>query len=181
MIELLAGKLFSWRVVGAGLCIVGLYAWGSTEHHRANAIAATYAAARADWGEERSRAASAAAAQAEDNRAETARRVVAQERIADEFNARAQALARDAAAARTAADGLRSQLATTVAAARRAATANPPAAAGSAPAVDHIGLLADVLIRVDDRAGELARVADERGASGAACERAYDALTPTAR
>lgn len=59
----------------------------------------------------------------------------------------------------------------------RAACPNPAAASSGPPAGDPIGVLADVLSRADERAGELARIADERGTAGAACERAYDALT----
>lgn len=66
---------------------------------------------------------------------------------------------------------------------RRAATAaagractNTRPAAPSAPAGDPIGVLADVLGRADARAGRLAEIAGERGAAGALCEAAYDAM-----
>jgi hypothetical protein len=88
------------------------------------------------------------------------------------------AVARDAAA--TAAAGqrrLRDQLAA-YRAAVRAATAVPAAAAGGAPAADPLDLLADLFGRADARAGELARIADERGAAGATCERWAGATEP---
>jgi hypothetical protein len=42
-------------------------------------------------------------------------------------------------------------------------------------------LLADLFGRADERAGELAKIADERGIAGQQCERDYDALTAAAR
>ncbi len=53
--------------------------------------------------------------------------------------------------------------------------------AGRSPEVspaadDAIDLLADVFGRADESAGELARIADERGIAGQQCERSYDAL-----
>jgi len=80
----------------------------------------------------------------------------------------------DAAAARAAADSLR----TTADRYRAAATAaanSCPAASGPA-AHDAIHLYADLFAEADERAGELARAADLAHAAGLTCERAYDAL-----
>jgi hypothetical protein len=63
-------------------------------------------------------------------------------------------------------------------AANLAATRAATAARGEA-ANQSARMLADVLSWADDRAGALAQIADARGAAGAACERAYDALTST--
>jgi len=71
---------------------------------------------------------------------------------------------------------LRKQVAALVADARRAA-----ASAGSPATGDALDLLADVLGRTDDAAGELAKIADERGIAGQQCERSYDALTGNAQ
>jgi hypothetical protein len=76
----------------------------------------------------------------------------------------------DRAAADAAGRDLRVRLGAAVAAARAAA------AAGSAPAGDPIGVLADVLVRADDRAAVLADFADRSRAAGLACERSFDAL-----
>ncbi|WP_339091854.1 DUF2514 family protein [Variovorax paradoxus] len=62
-------------------------------------------------------------------------------------------------------------------AAVRAASAAPAAAAGGPPAADPLDLLADLFGRADARAGEMARIADERGAAGTICERHADAVT----
>ena len=56
-----------------------------------------------------------------------------------------------------------------------AAGADSPAAGQQPPAGDAIGVLADVLGRADQRAGELADFADRAHAAGLACERDYDA------
>ncbi|WP_175689713.1 DUF2514 family protein [Burkholderia anthina] len=82
----------------------------------------------------------------------------------------------DAAAADAAADGLRKQVAELVERARHStATAGGPATG------DALDLLADVLGRTDEAAGEFARVADKRGIAGKQCERDYDALTAPTR
>ena len=83
----------------------------------------------------------------------------------------------DAANAVAAARELHSQLAA-YRAAIRAATAAPAAAAGGPPASDPLDLLADLFGRADARAGELASIADERGAAGTICERYADATAP---
>ncbi|KWA11577.1 DUF2514 family protein [Burkholderia territorii] len=104
-------------------------------------------------------------------RDEFRRRLVAQQEIAtDAANERDQARA-DAAVADGVADRLRKQVATLVADARRAG----PAAGGEATG-DALDLLADLFGRADERAGELAKIADERGIAGQQCERSYDAL-----
>lgn len=70
---------------------------------------------------------------------------------------------------------MRKQLADYRDAVRRATEAAGPAA-GGAPAGDALDLLADLFGRADARAGELARIADERGAAGTICERYADAV-----
>ncbi|OXI26851.1 DUF2514 family protein [Burkholderia sp. AU16482] len=104
-------------------------------------------------------------------RDEYSRRLVAQEEIAtDAAKERDQARA-DAAVADDVADGLRKQVVALIADARRAG-----AAAGSSATGDGLDLLADLFGRADERAGELAKIADERGIAGQQCERSYDAL-----
>ncbi|MBR8312373.1 DUF2514 family protein [Burkholderia dolosa] len=104
-------------------------------------------------------------------RAEEQRRTAAQQENANHA-AKERDLARaDAAAAASAADGLRKQVAVLVERAR-----HPAAAVGSAPAGDALDLLADLFGRADERAGELAKIADERGIAGKQCEADYDSL-----
>jgi len=80
------------------------------------------------------------------------------------------AAARDAAGRAGAAERrLRDEVAAYRAAIR--AGQAPSAAQGGPAAADPLDLLADLFGRADARAGELARIADERGAAGAICER----------
>ncbi|RQZ27300.1 DUF2514 family protein [Burkholderia sp. Bp9017] len=88
----------------------------------------------------------------------------------DASKKRDQAVA-DAAAAASAADGLRKQVAELVERARGSA-----AQAGSEATGDALDLLADVLGRTDEAAGEFAQIADQRGIAGGQCERDYDSL-----
>ena len=71
---------------------------------------------------------------------------------------------------RSAADGLASRIAASQ------AGGNSCTAAASAAATRAVMVLADVLKRADQRAGDLATVADQARARGLTCEQAYDAL-----
>ncbi|WP_410199008.1 DUF2514 family protein [Burkholderia cenocepacia] len=104
-------------------------------------------------------------------RNEFRRRLAAQQEIATNAAKERDRAAADAAVAGAAADGLRKQVAALVSDARRAG-----AETGSPATGDALDLLADVFGRADERAGELAKIADERGIAGQQCERSYDAL-----
>ncbi|KVE31069.1 DUF2514 family protein [Burkholderia sp. TSV86] len=105
-------------------------------------------------------------------RAEEQRRTAAQQEIAEDAAKQRDRARADAARAADAADGLRKQVAVLVERARHSAVA-----AGSAPTGDPIGVLADVLGSIDDRASELAEYADRARIAGQQCERDYGALT----
>ncbi|WP_175783927.1 DUF2514 family protein [Burkholderia ambifaria] len=109
-------------------------------------------------------------------RRENRRQLAAQQENADHAAKERDQARTDAAAAATAADGLRKQVAGLVERARHTA-----ASAGSTATGDALDLLADLFGRADERAGELAKIADERGIAGQQCERDYDALTAAAR
>ena len=96
------------------------------------------------------------------------------ERIEGEAKAAIAAVAADADRARTAGQQLRRELADYLTAHRARALA--AAAAGQCPpdAGAAIDLLADLQRRADDRAGELAAIADTARARGLACERTHD-------
>ena len=117
-------------------------------------------------------AASAQAKAVEAARAEEKRRTAAQQEIAEDAAKNRDQARADAAAAGSAADSLRKQVAALV-----AGTRHPAVAAGSPAAGDALDLLADVLGRADQRAGELAEYADRARIAGQQCERDYDALT----
>lgn len=83
----------------------------------------------------------------------------------------------DAVAARASADGLRGaadNLAARLTASE--ASGNSCTSAASKAAARAAMVLADVLKRADQRAGELAEVADQARARGMTCEQAYDGL-----
>ncbi|KVP77549.1 hypothetical protein WJ92_02925 [Burkholderia ubonensis] len=105
-------------------------------------------------------------------RAEEQRRIAAQQEVAKNAAQQRDQARADAAAAASAADGLRKQVAVLVAGARHPATTSGSQATG-----DALDLLADVLGRADQRAGELAEYADRVRIAGQQCERDYDALT----
>ncbi|WP_175712574.1 DUF2514 family protein [Burkholderia ambifaria] len=100
-------------------------------------------------------------------RAEEQRRTAAQQEIAKDANQQRTAALADAFAARAAAGSLQQRV---------AAARHPAASAGSPAAGDALDLLAELFGRADERAGELAKIADERGIAGQQCERSYDAL-----
>ncbi|MDW9227089.1 hypothetical protein C7S15_1656 [Burkholderia cepacia] len=108
-------------------------------------------------------------------RAEEQRRTAAQSEIANDANQQRTAALADAFAARAAAGSLQQRVDQLVASAR-----HPASAAGSPTAGDALDLLANVLSRADQRAGELAEYADQARIAGQQCERDYDALTTAA-
>ena len=105
-------------------------------------------------------------------RDEYQRRTAAQQENANHAAKERDQARADAAAAASAADGLRKQVAVLIERAR-----HPAATTGSPAAGDALDLLADVLGRADEAAGELAKIADESGIAGKQCEADYDALT----
>lgn len=105
-------------------------------------------------------------------REEEQRRINTLEVIADDTRNKLDAAQADAVASRTAAAGLRQQLADY----RQRARCNTTAAGGSTPTEDPLFLLSDLLSRVDERAGYLAEFADRAHIAGRACETAYDSV-----
>lgn len=154
------------KAIGIGLAVLALLAGFAWFVHSEREIGAQKV---------RDEVAAATAAQKASDDAETQRRVTEQQGIA--HDAKLQASAADAAAARAASerDAFRVRLGAFVAANGRPASA--PVAGGGAPAADPLGVLADVLGRADDRAQSLAAYADQARIAGLACERSYDALT----
>lgn len=174
-----SGNVLLWFVGGA---LAGSLVFGSAQTLRLARARVDLAAEKRnlateqrDRAEDLARAAQAAREQTERFRAkeaewgESQRRAIDAEKLKTE-RARADLVLADAARGR-----VQQRVAFLVTAARRAA-ADPAAASASAPADDSAGMLAELQRRADERAGVLARVADERGAAGELCERAYDAL-----
>jgi pyridoxal/pyridoxine/pyridoxamine kinase len=91
-------------------------------------------------------------------------------RIIDQATADATAARASADSLRGAADALAAQLTASE------ASGNSCTAAASKAAARATVVLADVLKRVDQRAGDLAAIADQARARGLTCEQAYDGL-----
>jgi chromosome segregation ATPase len=85
-----------------------------------------------------------------------------------------KAAADDAAVAASAADSLQQQVDELLAG---RSACNTRVTQGSATIRDLTTVLADLRRRADERAGELARIADAGRIAGQACERAYDSLS----
>ena len=165
---------YLWPIVGAAF--VSSLLWGSVEHWRANRNADQVIEVKNACTVERANATAAALRQSETNAAITQARVNEQKRIADEAAQQLAQARADAAIADAAAGRLSRRVATLVSAAREAAS-HPPAVGSGPPAEDPGNLLAELFSRIDARAGELARIADERGAAGSLCASEYDSLT----
>lgn len=108
-------------------------------------------------------------------RLEEQRRTAAQTEIANAAIQQADQARADARAADTARRELLARATALANASRR--PGDPEIVGGGTSAQDPVVLLANVLGRVDERAGILAEYADATLIAGQACERAYDALT----
>ncbi|MBL0561427.1 DUF2514 domain-containing protein [Aeromonas hydrophila] len=167
MLPFLAGSLVIAALAGGG---VALYWYGQADGKEGERK--TW---QAKWDEETTRLATVRAKAEQEARKEEKRRQAVIDEVRDhaqEEIAQAQA---DAAAAVIESERLREQ-------ARRLATRASQCSgdSGSAQGGTTTGqpamVLADLLSRVDERAGQLAEAYDRSRAAGLACERAYDAL-----
>nr|WP_252980305.1 DUF2514 family protein [Delftia acidovorans] len=162
-------KAYAWQLLA--LLLAALLLWQSVGHLLALRAADK---ARADLATERAAAAAAAAETSERYRKLEGTYRENLVTIASESGQAQARAAADTDAARAAAGRLRSDLADYITAHR--AAANARAAAGQcAPDAAALDLLAELQRRADERAGELARIADVARTRGGACERAYDA------
>ena len=157
-----------------GLAVLIAIAGALFVHHERELGAAR---AEAQLQHERAAVAQAGAKQETDSLDETKRRIENLVEIAHDAQESAHRAADSAAADHADRRSFGVQLDAYVR--RGAVPGNPPAAAGSSPASDAALVLARLLERADERAAELARLADQRGNAGVTCERAYDALTPS--
>jgi hypothetical protein len=108
-------------------------------------------------------------------REEEQRRQASIDKVRDDAEKQIALAESDALSARDAADGVLEQ-AKRLAARAGKCPSNPSATQSGAPTTEPGVVLADVLVRADARAGELAAAYDRSRAAGLACERAYDAL-----
>jgi hypothetical protein len=134
---------------------------------------------RAAWATERQRLTEAALTELERARQVEAQWREKQREVTSNAQEQVRAAAADAARARSAADVLRKRaeaLASQCTPYRDEASRDPAAALGGATAESPGAVLAELLGRLASTAGELAAIADARGAAGAACEKAYGVL-----
>lgn len=139
---------------------------------------AKLARAEAGWAQERSQAAQAAASASEAYRTQEQAWAASAAKIQSEGEARREQIAADAASARKSADSLRGALAIATRALRSTAAASAPTATECKTTAETGDMLAQLLGRAADRAGELASYADTASAAGDACERAYSVVVP---
>lgn len=160
-------KSRAWQLLA--LVLGALLLWQGLAHQVALRAADR---ARADLAIERAAAAAAAAETSERYRKLEGTYRESLDTITREAGQAQARAAADADAARAAAGRLRGDLADYITAHR--AAANAPAAAGQcAPDTGALDLLAKLQRRADERAGELARVADDARDRGSVCERVY--------
>ncbi|APE50168.1 hypothetical protein BO996_21215 [Delftia sp. HK171] len=161
-------KAYAWQALA--LLLAALLAWQAMARLGAERDAAL---ARAELAGEREASATAA------RQASEKYRKLEDKNRDDMHNIDTQArqdlarFAADADAARAAAGRLRGDLATYITAHRAAAQARNTAGQ-CAPDTAALDLLAELQRRADERAGALARIADDARGRGGACEHAYD-------
>lgn len=170
LLALIPARVYEYALIVLACALIG---WGFIAHERELGAARVEAVRQAEHAAAAAVAASAVASAA----AESQRREARIQEIVHATQQAASAVAADASTAARERDALRVQLRTVVAAGRGGMPDNPaPAASGPAAGPD-AAVLADLLGRAVDRDLELARIADERGVAGTACERSYDALS----
>jgi len=170
--------MIPYRLLGAVGVLVAVAAsvvlWGDARERTGYMAGAAEVQAR--WNAAQRVQEQAALDDAQAARVEERRRSAEQEGIAHAAELAASAARADASHAAAAAGSLRIRATATAATACRPAASDPGAASASAPASSPGDVLVDVLSRLAVVSGQLAAVADERGAAGLACERSYDAL-----
>jgi hypothetical protein len=132
---------------------------------------------RAERAQEREKLVAEALAASEAARSLEARWRAQHTEVQTDAQAKIRAAAADAARARSAADSLQRRAEVIAAQCANPQRDSAAPALGGAAAQDPGVVLANLLRGVAQAAGELAAVADARGTAGAACERAYDAIT----
>lgn len=166
--------LTTW--IAAGVAAVAIAAAG-VQTVRLAGEKEGFADARAEWADTRAEA-SRIRAKAESVEREKENRFQQEKDNAIlEAKAKLDRVAADLVRSNRAAAGLRNAAAAAAERARQTSQGTQ-AGAGSPPAEDPAGVLADVLGSIDARAGILAKIADDSRIAGQACERSYDSLTP---
>lgn len=169
-------SLRAWLAGGMALVLVVLIGSCSVQTGRMHNAQRALATEKTERRAEHDAADAAALKVNAEYRAHEKQWATAQQEIVDATERKLTQARADATLADAASGRLQQRVATLVATAR-AAAANPGAAGASPPAGDAVGMLAELQRWADEAAGIYARIADDRGVAGNACERAYDALT----
>ncbi|MEC5321180.1 DUF2514 family protein [Brenneria populi subsp. brevivirga] len=166
-----------WKPL-ALITLMAFLIWGFSHWRYTAGLDDANAAWQHKWDQRDIADATALAKRQSDERQEERRRQEAINAISTNAQREIEQAQTDAVNAQSAADSLRDTIATIrrKLAASETGRISATAAAGAARASTAI-LLADVLQRADDRAGELAAYADRARVAGLTCERAYDAIT----
>lgn len=170
-----------WRIGGVLVLLALVTGYHLLATHQADAAGFRRGSAEVQgrWDAERVRLYAVAASAAQAAREEEKRRALSQAAIEEAHAKELVRLRADAAVADAAAGRLRERVAALIAAARRDSAGADPAAVGAGPAAcPEADLLAVVLGRAVEAAGQLAAAADESRAAGSACVAEYDALMP---
>jgi Protein of unknown function (DUF2514) len=172
LIETVPWRLVGWALLAALVFGAGWEAQGWRKDAEISAI-------NEDRSRERETQAHAQAKAVDDARTEERRITDVQTRNANEAIKQLKAAQASALAADAAGRELRARIAALANAARR--PDDPAAVAAGAATRDPVLLLADVLGRADQRAGDLAKYADAARIAGRQCERDYGVLTADPR
>jgi hypothetical protein len=170
LLAFISGRVWAEIIAAIG---IGCIAWGFIHHEREIGAARAQAQLQHERQAVQQAAAKATAAAA----SETQRREVAIQEVVHATQQAASAVAADASAAARERDALRMQLRAVVASSRGSVPYHPASSASSPAAGPDAAVLAELLRGSVDRNLELARIADERGIAGSACERYADALS----
>lgn len=160
-----AVPLWVWAIVLLIALLAGALVYQTLELAAARADHARYVA-----DVEKAKAEAGDAARAEEQRRQ---REINQ--VRNDAHDQIKAAATDAAVAASTADSLQQQVDKLLAGRR---ICDSRVAKGSQAVRDLTAVLADLRRRADERAGELARIADESRIAGLACEKAYLSLDP---
>ncbi len=166
---------YLWPAVG--IAFAALFTAFGVQTMRVRSAQAETAKVQQRYDADRAQATQAALAQTTAYRAEEQRRAVAHKGITDAADKQLAEANEAANGASLAAERLRIRVASLIAATSKA-SGNSVAPGPSAPAAGSGLLLTNLFSSIDERAGQLAKYADEARIAGQACERAYSELTP---